>query len=108
MIPVHLDNIISKHDDETNAAEDRALLPRQASVGAVPSPTSAQLDQNPHNLEVNSAVQYGKPVEYGVIKWMGILPGKENIHFAGVEMVRYSIKTLLVYPSCKWNFSFVF
>ena len=71
------------------------MLPRQASVGAVPSPTSGQLDQNPHNLEVKSAVQCGKPVEYGVIKWMGMLPGKENIHFAGVEMVRYNIKNII-------------
>jgi len=58
------------------------------SLGSAISPS--QLDQNPYKLEVGSTIQYGNPPEYGVIKWIGILPGRENIEYAGVEMVNYS------------------
>ena len=44
------------------------------------------IDDNPYNLEVGSAVQYGKPAQCGIIKWMGN-PSDETKVFAGVEMV---------------------
>ena len=75
----NLDNGLLKH---TNSAEHHALLSSQDTSASV------QLDQNPYKLKVGSTVQYGKPVEYGVIKWMGMLPGREDAHYAGVEMVR--------------------
>ena len=45
------------------------------------------VDTNPYNLEVGSVIQYGEPAQCGVIKWIGKLPGQEEI-YAGVEMVR--------------------
>lgn len=42
---------------------------------------------NPYNLVVGSAVQY-LDKQYGVIKWIGILPG-DKLTYAGVEMVRH-------------------
>lgn len=47
--------------------------------------SSSQL--NPYNFEVGSVIQYGKPPQCGVIKWIGNLPGHIEM-FAGVEMVR--------------------
>ena len=50
---------------------------------------SVQLvDTNPYNLEVGSVVQYGEPVQCGVIKWMGNLPDETEVN-AGLEMVRH-------------------
>ena len=48
------------------------------------------VEPNPYNLKVGSVVQYGNPVEYGEIKWMGHLPGEEGL-YAGVEMVRHLV-----------------
>ena len=45
------------------------------------------VDRNPYNLVVGSVIQYGEPVQCGVIKWIGNLPNKTDV-FAGVEMVR--------------------
>ena len=73
----HLDNILLKRGHH-------AVILRQCSLK---SPASVQLNQNPYKLEVESFIQYGKPTEYGVIKWIGLLPGRENIYYAGVEMV---------------------
>ena len=42
---------------------------------------------NPFNLIVESSVQYGNSGQYGVIKWIGILPGSE-VPYAGLEMVK--------------------
>ena len=39
---------------------------------------------NPYNFDVGSAVQYFE--KYGVIKWIGILPGDKKL-YAKVEMV---------------------
>ena len=47
------------------------------------------VDTNPDNLEVGSVIQYGEPVQCGVIKWIGNLPDETDL-FAGVEMVRHS------------------
>ena len=52
-------------------------------------PVPAQSYENPYKLEVGSIVQFGKPIEYGVIKWIGKLPGKDNVLYAGVETVSY-------------------
>ena len=43
--------------------------------------------QNPHNFGVETTVRYGEPARYGVIKWMGILPGDQKMAYAGLEMV---------------------
>ena len=50
--------------------------------------TKAGKVSNPHNLIVGSAVQYLDTEQYGVIKWIGILPGADKVMYAGVEMVR--------------------
>ena len=56
--------------------------------GEVLTASSVELvDTNPYNLTVGSVIQYGEPVQYGVIKWIGNLPNETNV-FAGVEMVR--------------------
>ena len=47
-----------------------------------------QSDPNPYELVVGSKVQYGSPLQYGVIKWIGTL---EEQLYAGVEMVSYII-----------------
>lgn len=67
-----------------NPPDYHSLIPRQTSLNFVPSPPPVQLSQN---LKVGSTVQYGRPLKYGVIKWIGKLPGKENELYAGVEMV---------------------
>ena len=41
---------------------------------------------NPHNLGVGSTIQYMDFNQYGVIKWIGSIPGSKEI-FAGLEMV---------------------
>ena len=50
-----------------------------------PNPQSS--NDNPHNLEVGSMIQFGNPPCYGVIKWMGTLPETEHVLMAGVEVV---------------------
>ena len=52
-------------------------------------PAPVKLHQNPYKLEIESTVQYGEPPQYSVIKWIGVLPGRENLLYAGVEMVSY-------------------
>ena len=81
--------MLSIYTDEANTTERRSLILKQFSVDSTLSPVPMQLDQNPYKFEVGSTVQYGKPVEHGVIKWIGFLPGKESILCAGVEMVSY-------------------
>ena len=76
--------MLSIYTDETNATEHRPLMVKQSSV-----PVPAQSYENPYKLEVGSIVQFGKPIEYGVIKWIGKLPGKDNVLYAGVETVSY-------------------
>lgn len=41
---------------------------------------------NPYNLGVGSAVEFLDLEQYGVIKWIGNIPGSKEI-FAGLEMV---------------------
>ena len=45
--------------------------------------------QNPHNLEVESAIQFDDPPMYGVIKWIGTIPDFGEIVQAGVKMVSF-------------------
>jgi len=45
-------------------------------------------EDNPHNLEVHSLVQFGSPPCYGVIKWIGYLPEIDHT-MGGVEVVCY-------------------
>ena len=87
---LYLDDILLRYADETNVTEHRSLIPRQPSVDCVlsPVPTPLKLHQNPYKIEIESTVQYGEPPLYGVIKWIGVLPGRENL-YAGVEMVSY-------------------
>ena len=47
---------------------------------------TASKANNPHNLIVGSAVQYMDFEQYGVIKWIGTIPGTKDT-YAGVEMV---------------------
>ena len=88
---IHLENILLKYADKTITPEHRSLVKIQPSVDCVLSPSCLQLHQNPHKLEVGYTVQYGEPVEYGVVKWIGSLPGREKLLYAGVEMVSYSV-----------------
>lgn len=50
-------------------------------------PTKSDEVNNPYNLVVGSSVQY-LPSNYGVIKWIGTLPGVK-LPYAGLEMVRH-------------------
>ena len=72
----------------TGIAEHHPLISGQPP--SVDSISTVQLNQNPYKLEVGSTVEYGKPVEYGVIKWIGMFPGRENVLYAGLEMVSYA------------------
>ena len=83
---LYLDNILLKCANDANATEHHSLL-RRPSLESVLLPASIKLDQNPYKLAEGSLIQYGNPPEYGVVKWIGILPGRENIYYAGVEMV---------------------
>ena len=86
-----------KYPDDTITPEHRSLGKIHQSVDNVLTSAHAQSLQNPYKLEVGSTVQYGKPPEYGVIKWIGRLPVKEKILYAGVEMVSYSINIFYNY-----------
>ena len=88
---INLDNILLKCTDEAVTPEHRSLGKKHCSEDNVLSPTHVRSHQNPYKLEVGSTVQYGKPAEYGVIKWIERLPGREKILYAGVEMVSYNI-----------------
>ena len=46
---------------------------------------------NPHNLKVRSTVYYGDPPKFGVIKWIGMIPPRHNMLYAGLEMVSINI-----------------
>ena len=59
-----------------------------------PDPQSS--NDNPYNLEVGSLIQFGYPLCYGVIKWMGTLPEAEHVLMAGVEVV-----------SCTWTIPYI-
>ena len=59
------------HDKTIHSADDKHLV-----------------DTNQHNLTVESVIRYGKPLRYGVIKWIGNLPDQVET-FAGLEMVRH-------------------
>ena len=83
--------------DETNVTD---LIPRQPSVDYI--------HQNPYKFEVGSTVQYGEPAEYGVIKWIGMLPGRENILYAGVEMVSCNISIIFVGTYIRMFFVYIF
>ena len=67
----------------------------QLTTGLNSGPTSLPsssmvLNQNPYKLEKGSVVQYDHPPKYGVVKWIGIIPGRTTL-YAGVEMVNHSI-----------------
>ena len=44
--------------------------------------------QNPYNFTLGCTVQYGKPIKYGVIKWIGKLPKDQKTVYAGLVLVR--------------------
>lgn len=90
---------------KSTTPEHRSLGQKQPSVDSALSPTHAQPHQNPYKLEVGSTVQCGKPVEYGVIKWIGEVPGREKLLYAGVEMVSYvCIKYCVTIYICTYMF----
>ena len=72
--------------DEASINEHRPLILRQTSLDSV-HPT--QLNQNPYKFGLGSMVEFGKPAEYGVIKWIGKLPDMDDIVYAGVEAVNH-------------------
>ena len=43
--------------------------------------------QNPYNLTIGCKVQYGMPVKYGVIKWIGQFSDDYKTVIAGLVMV---------------------
>ena len=92
LINFYLDNILLKCANEASLTEHRPPISRKISLDSM-SPT--QLNQNPYKLELGSTVEFGKSAEYGVIKWIGRLPGIEGILYAGVEAVSYSISIVL-------------
>ena len=59
---------------------DDMLLPSVDSL-------STSTNQNPCKFKKGSKVQCGCPVEYGVIKWIGMFPSENKWLYAGVEMV---------------------
>ena len=70
---------VARSTDQSNSVDDDWYGGSVLSVKLV--------DTNPYNLMVGSVIQYGEPVQCGVIKWIGNLPNKTN-KFAGVEVVR--------------------
>ena len=72
-----------KSTDETVTLKHRCLGRKMPGLDLALSP------QNLYKLEVGSKVQCGKPVEYGVIKWIGVLPERGNFLYAGLEMMSY-------------------
>jgi len=53
-------------------------------------------EQNPYNLEIGSAVRQGDPPSYGMLMWIGMLNGIEEMQ-AGIEMVRKKVVNCFVY-----------
>ena len=68
-----ISNVDDTHNKTVHSADDKHLV-----------------DTNQHKLKVESVIRYGEPARYGVIKWIGNLPGQVET-FAGVEMVRLLI-----------------
>ena len=56
---------------------------------SVRSPDPQPSNENPHNLEIGSLIQFGNPPCYGVIKWIGLIP-EANCTMAGVEVVSHA------------------
>lgn len=73
------------YDDEILGQPNQFAHSNQQSEYSNPADNIA--NYNPHNLELGSMIQYGNPLRYGVIKWVGHLPGPTTSLVAGVEMV---------------------
>ena len=59
-----------------------------ATMSAFCKPASKEpISDNPHNFKVGAKINFGNPPCYGVIKWIGSLPGYGCL-MAGVEVVR--------------------
>ena len=97
--PVHVPDYTGSSDSNQiiNQQQDNAVTTQPYSdQGYKPmwsrDPQPSRLDpkssnDNPHNLEVGSMIQFGNPPCYGVIKWMGTLPETDCVMMAGVEVV---------------------
>ena len=81
--------------------EDHNALPRLAtglSSSPVSLPSSSMvLNQNPCKFDEGSRIKYGDPPKHGVIKWIGIISGRDKTLYAGVEMVMYITVHLCIY-----------
>ena len=100
--PVDVAHVPGNHDDITfNDQFDPNHFANQPQENVTPvikihsspqrgyKPTKPDLqpsNDNPHNLEVGTMIQFGNPPCYGVIKWIGSLPDT-NFVMAGVELV---------------------
>ena len=67
------------------------LWPDIAAVDECRSPSLVPQDSVSHSFSLGSTVQLlSDPIRYGVIQWIGTLPGIEG-YIAGVELVRSSL-----------------
>ena len=79
------------YTDKRNIQEHLPIISKQPTANSVVSTDPLLVKQNPYKLEVGSIVEHRDLGEYGVIKWIGELPGEEKRLYAGVEMVSYSV-----------------
>jgi len=83
---LHLIIAIGNLSNSTESLNDEISTPLAESPRSLPSSSLHELS-NPHDLEVGSAIYYDDPPKKGVIKWIGVIPPRDNVLYAGVEMV---------------------
>ena len=73
-------------DHFTFTDESSTRPPNVTEITSFPATESSL--QNPYNFTLGCMVQYGKPVKYGVIRWIGKLPKDQKTIYAGLVLVR--------------------
>ena len=78
-----------KYLTQKRGSEQQDNAKEWATLSASCKPASKEpISDNPHNFKVGAKIQFGNPPCYGVIKWIGSLPGYGCL-MAGVEVVCY-------------------
>ena len=88
-------HLLTKQDKKSNpediiAGSTVQNIDQSNCVNVLTTSSVELVDRNLYNLVIGSVMQYGEPVQCGVIKWIGNLPNKTHV-FAKVEVVRNSI-----------------
>ena len=70
------------------------MIDQHAAVVSSPQPSHWQPLDKGSAIQIPST-EYGRPMRYGVIRWIGELPGVQGL-IAGVELVSFCLNLLSV------------